>query len=260
MQLLNPTLTKHIRSPSLSPGVLRPHENLLAKNGPGNQAFRAAKKAIETMAAARDEMEQAVPEIKRARGLDDDAKVACIANQSSEIYDQAKATVNTAIEIQAKSKAALEKTITAELQDPDFETPEGIALAQEIRTHISGLDDNDERGAFFRKALEKGDRRTVSAVLMGEPYLSGFSDEQFDRLRSMASNTFVPEATAQIEEIAILEAKIGWAKFSFSEEHADEFDTPRARAALDKFSSKEIAAFRRQLLPPRGPWDKRATA
>jgi hypothetical protein len=63
---------------------------------------------------------------------------------------------------------ALRQAINFALTDPDVKTPNGIAMATEIRAHLKGLPDK-ERFGFLQNAIKAGDLPTVSAALNAAP-------------------------------------------------------------------------------------------
>lgn len=115
--------------------------------------------------------------------------------------EQAFARVGPAIDRRVKElngyRDALEGRVATTLDYPARKTPEGLALAAEVRAHIKGLK-ADERMKFVAQAIEAGDVPTVAAVLHAQPFLSGLSPDTYATLRARAATKFAPVDNAQL--------------------------------------------------------------
>jgi len=89
--------------------------------------------------------------------------------------------------------------VTAALDHPTRKTPEGLALAAEVRAHIKGLKKEEDRTRFIASAIETGDIPTVAAVLHAQPFLSGLDPAMHSTLRARAAAKFAPLDSAQLE-------------------------------------------------------------
>jgi hypothetical protein len=72
------------------------------------------------------------------------------------------------------------------------------AVGVEIRSHMKA-----GKKAFFEVAeqINKGDKRTVAAVLTAPAYLSGLDDKQYNTLLDMAQKMFCPDETTTLGQI-----------------------------------------------------------
>lgn len=89
--------------------------------------------------------------------------------------------------------------VATSLDHPARKTPEGLALATEVRAHIKAMKKPDERTRFVVTAIETGDVPTVAAVLHAQPFLSGLEPATHATLRARAAAKFAPLDNAQLE-------------------------------------------------------------
>lgn len=89
--------------------------------------------------------------------------------------------------------------VATALDHPMRKTPEGLALAAEVRSHIKAMKKPDERMKFVVQAIDTGDVPTVAAVLHAQPFLSGFDPATHATLRARAAAKFAPVDNAQLE-------------------------------------------------------------
>jgi hypothetical protein len=94
---------------------------------------------------------------------------------------------------------ALAKRVETALDAPARRTPEGLALASEVRSHIKALKRPDQRAKFVMDAVEAGDLPTVSAVLHAPPFLSGLDAGMHSVIRTRAASRFAPVDSAQLD-------------------------------------------------------------
>ena len=117
--------------------------------------------------------------------------------------EKAFARVTPAIDRRVKElngyRDTLATRVAAALDHPERKTPEGLALATEVRAHIKAMKKPDERLSFVAAAIEKGDVPTVAAVLHAQPFLSGLEPATHDTLRARAAAKFAPVDNAQLE-------------------------------------------------------------
>ena len=83
------------------------------------------------------------------------------------------------------------------IDEPNRMTPEGLALAQEVRSHVNSLS-GKARNAFVIEAIETNDKATVAAVLHAQPFLSGLDNTALGMLRERAAAKFAPVDSAQL--------------------------------------------------------------
>jgi len=91
----------------------------------------------------------------------------------------------------------LSKLVSVAIDEPTRSTPEGLALAQEVRSHVKSLSDK-ARNAFVAAAIEANDKATVAAMLYAQPFLSGLDKITQGTLRERAAAKFAPEDSAQL--------------------------------------------------------------
>lgn len=92
----------------------------------------------------------------------------------------------------------LAQRVANAIDHPARKTPEGLALAAEVRSHIKGMKKPDERLKFVAQAIDAGDIPTVAAVLHAQPFLSGLAPETHNLLRARAAAKFAPVDDAQL--------------------------------------------------------------
>ena len=91
----------------------------------------------------------------------------------------------------------LNKRVLAAMDEPNRMTPEGLVLAQEVRSHVKALP-RKARNAFVVKAVALNDKATVAALLHAQPFLSGLDGAALGRLRQHAAVKFAPVDSAQL--------------------------------------------------------------
>jgi hypothetical protein len=91
----------------------------------------------------------------------------------------------------------LSKRVSNAIDEPARMTPEGLALAQEVRSHVRSLS-RKARNAFVAQAIEANDKATVAAVLHAQPFLSGLDNAAQGMLRERAAAKFAPVDSAQL--------------------------------------------------------------
>lgn len=116
--------------------------------------------------------------------------------------EKAFARVSPAIDRRLKElegyRDALATRVATALDHPARKTPEGLALAAEVRAHIKAMKKPDERMRFVAQAVDAGDIPTVAAVLHAQPFLSGFDPDTQATLRARAAARFAPVDSAQL--------------------------------------------------------------
>ncbi len=116
--------------------------------------------------------------------------------------EQAFARVSPAIDRRVKElngyRDTLAQRVAAALDHPARKTPEGLALAAEVRAHIKAMKKPDERMKFVAQAVDAEDVATVAAVLHAQPFLSGFDPATHATLRARAAAKFAPVDDAQL--------------------------------------------------------------
>jgi hypothetical protein len=100
---------------------------------------------------------------------------------------------------------ALAKRVEAALDTPARKSPEGLALASEVRAHIKALKQPVQRTKFVADAVAAGDLATVAAIIHAPPFLSGLDANTHASIRASAANRFAPVDSAQLDatEVAI---------------------------------------------------------
>ena len=88
--------------------------------------------------------------------------------------------------------------VATALDHPARKTPEGLALAAEVRAHIKMVKKPDERMKFVAQAIDQGDLPTVAAVIHAQPFLSGLEPAAHETLRARAAAKFAPVDSAQL--------------------------------------------------------------
>ena len=91
----------------------------------------------------------------------------------------------------------LSKRVLTAIDEPNRMTPEGLALAQEVRSHVKSLP-SKARNAFVVKAIALNDKATVAALLHAQPFLSGLDGAALGILRQRAAVKFAPVDSAQL--------------------------------------------------------------
>ena len=244
---------------SLHPDVLLPHARALDVEGsPGHWAYAAGREALaaayETYAAMgeaeRALREAAGPAFRRQlpSGRSVTAGAVHMAGGSvrqhlgheQELADAADRAFQRAAQVidrRAKEleghRAALRARVNAALDDPSRRTAEGLSVAAEVRAHVKALAEG-ERLAFVKAAVDRGDRRVVSALFAAPPFLSGLTDEQQGTMRELAAARLAGQDHAQLCAVEAVIQRVQAAGGHLVGRYAKivgRVETPRARAA-----------------------------
>jgi hypothetical protein len=89
--------------------------------------------------------------------------------------------------------------VASALDAPARRTPEGLALASEVRAHVKAMKQPAARSKFAMDAVEAGDLPTVAAILHAPPFLSGIDPAMHATIRARAAARFAPVDSAQLE-------------------------------------------------------------
>ena len=92
----------------------------------------------------------------------------------------------------------LANRVSVALDHAARKTPEGLALAAEVRSHVKAVKKPDERMKFVAQAIDQGDLPTVAAVIHAQPFLSGLDPATHETLRARAAAKFAPVDSAQL--------------------------------------------------------------
>jgi len=122
--------------------------------------------------------------------VDDKKRLAQVAQKAVE---HSLRVADTSYKHLHQSRQALAEQIDAAVRPkaPD-------AMGVEIRSHMKA---GKKAFAEMAERIQKGDRRTVAAVLTAPAYLSGLDDKQYDTLLGMAEKTFCPDEVATLGQI-----------------------------------------------------------
>lgn len=152
--------------------------------------------------------------------------------------EKAFARVTPAIDRRMKELDGYRDTLTTRvataLDHPERKTPEGLALAAEVRAHIKAMKKPDERLSFIAAAIETGDVPTVAAVLHAQPFLSGLEPATHETLRARAAAKFAPVDNAQLEATEAALSHVAAASSRLVKRYGEILDlrnTPAAQAA-----------------------------
>lgn len=181
---------------SLHPDVMLPFAAALDREGTiGREAYASGRAALTEMRrayAAIHDAERAVqasaPPAARAQSPSGDdlrlgprgavvrrtGREAELAAAAGRAFDRTARVVDQRVKELRAHGDALAGRVAAALADPRAAAPDGVALAQEIRSHIKSLPQGERLG-FLVGAIASDDRRTASAALSAPPYLSGIS-------------------------------------------------------------------------------------
>ncbi|EPR18286.1 hypothetical protein M527_13205 [Sphingobium indicum IP26] len=120
-------------------------------------------------------------------------------NAAEKAFDRVAPTIDRRVTELNGYRDTLASRVAAALDHPARKTPEGLALAAEVRAHIKALKKPDERTRFVAQAVDAGDVPTVAAVLHAQPFLSGLEPAAHAMLRARAAAKFAPVDNAQLE-------------------------------------------------------------
>jgi len=157
------------------------HPDAVKGDSPLLEPARAAQKAVYDVWT---KVRAAQTNVADKQKLADVAKRAverslAVADQKLERLHQSRQTVAAQIDGVVRPKA------------PD-------SVASEIRTYMQG---RKEAFTTLAQSIQKGDRRTVAAVLTAPAYLSGLTDNQYGTLLEMAQKVFCPEETQTVADL-----------------------------------------------------------
>jgi hypothetical protein len=102
---------------------------------------------------------------------------------------------------------ALRERVRVALEDPQRKTAEGLSLAAEARAHVKSLPLR-ERLSFAFAAVKSEDKRTVSAILAAQPYLSGLSTEDHGAVHNHAAAAFAAQEWEQLQAVEKLAQRV----------------------------------------------------
>ncbi|MGH6678399.1 MAG: hypothetical protein ACREDL_05595, partial [Bradyrhizobium sp.] len=128
-----------------------------------------------------------------------------VAATSKELANAAEAAWKRIAPIIDRKVKELNGTITvisnrvaAAIDEPTRKTPEGIALATEVRNYVRALP-LEQRTAFINQAINDSDKATIAALLHAQPFLSGLSAQAHANMRKQAAAKFAPLDSGQYD-------------------------------------------------------------
>ncbi|OCC24871.1 hypothetical protein MB02_05275 [Croceicoccus estronivorus] len=113
-------------------------------------------------------------------------------------FDRVAPTIDRRVTELNGYRDTLATRVATALDHPTRKTPEGLALAAEVRAHIKAVKKPDERTSFVAQAIDQGDLPTVAAVIHAQPFLSGLEPATHEMLRARAAAKFAPVDSAQL--------------------------------------------------------------
>jgi len=113
-------------------------------------------------------------------------------------FDRVAPTIDRRVTELNGYRDTLATRVATALDHPTRKTPEGLALAAEVRAHIKAVKKPDERTKFVAQAIDQGDLPTVAAVIHAQPFLSGLEPATHEMLRARAAAKFAPVDSAQL--------------------------------------------------------------
>jgi hypothetical protein len=242
---------------SIHPDNLLPQAEHLDKEGTvGRAAYAAGREALSAVHgwwAAVEDAERALQKAAgpgRRRQLDGrssylgdlrmrDGKIRRFTGHEEEFaeaaaraHDRAAATVQRRMDELRRYREGLAQKVGAVLDLPDRKSPEGLSVAQEVRSHLKAMEDK-ERPVFLQRAIQADDKRTVAAVLHAPAYLSGLSDDQSATIRDLAARHWATVDHAQLAAVDVVIDRVEHAGSQMMGRLAKVLavrDTPRAEA------------------------------
>lgn len=103
--------------------------------------------------------------------LNEAAQLVAVDTHATKVMSKVYASWSRTVDTLNANIAKLDKELNAPVEQRAT-----ASMASEIRSYFRGLKDGPRMNAL-RKAIEAGDEVTVTAVLGGRPYLSGFEPE-----------------------------------------------------------------------------------
>lgn len=155
-----------------------------------------------------------------------------LIDAASKAFERVSVAIDRRVIELNRGEKALRTRVDAAIEDPARKTPEGLSVASEVRAHMKGLT-NKQRLPFVHAAVERGDLRTVAAVLHAPPYLSGLSEAEHQTARQAAERKFAPLDSAQLDATERLIDQVTHAGSRVLERYARVLslrDTPSAKA------------------------------
>jgi hypothetical protein len=90
--------------------------------------------------------------------------------------------------------------------DPQANSPKGLAIAAELRSHLKGLP-NAERVALIREEIKNGNARLADAVCSAESFLSGLDPITHKTIVAETHTRFAPVESEKIDNlVAVLKS------------------------------------------------------
>lgn len=134
-------------------------------------------------------------------------------------YKRTITTISSKMDTVLAVKQALETSIADAIKDPDGESLIAELRRQEIRNHVSKLDEV-ERITFVEKAIKSGDKRVAGAIIHAPNFLTGFTDEQHAQHKQMAQMVWATQDYEQLQETSKLVDRVNRAAHALTERYS----------------------------------------
>jgi hypothetical protein len=191
--------------PMMHPGSLGNLEPVLnQQNTLGAEVFNVASDALKVCYEAFGQLQDAEKALKAAkpvqRLIDGRPMQVVVSDEYADAAQKAWDRLAPAIDRKVKqlqgTSTVLATRVDAALDHAPRKTPEGIALAAEVRAFCKSLPVT-ERTTFISEAINNDDKATIAALLHAQPFLSGLTPDAHANMRLRAAAKFAPLEHAQ---------------------------------------------------------------
>lgn len=135
------------------------------------------------------------------------------------------------------------RNIQAKIEKDIKDKSRAWELAESVRNHVKSLDSKSKRVSFVRQQIDKGDDRSVMAVLHGRSFMSGLDDEDTESLLSeFVNKRFKNEQEVMAHLDTVAETIAGAAKAESAK--IDRMGTNKVKEAIRRKNNAQKALSR----------------
>jgi len=207
-------------------------------------AYQSSRTALKALYESSDAINRAVDECKVATRVGTEKSTGRpimsfgvnptlapqLAAAMSESFARAALQVDASTEILNRAEEKLQSDVAIALTNKRANEVSVSTAAADIRRYVANLKDSGARMNFLHEAVQAGDLETVSAVLQSNnPFISGLTRAEADRLRDLASDRFAPRAYKQLGAVRAVKRHLTRVQQSYAKNYFEKL--PRAAAS-----------------------------
>jgi type IV pilus biogenesis protein CpaD/CtpE len=231
----------------MHPDALLPHADVLVDSeltDSAAAAYDSSRRALKSLYESSDAINRAVDECKVATRVGtekstgkpimsfgvDPSRAAPLASAMSESFARAALQVDASTEILNRAEEKLQSDVAIALTNKRANEVSVSTAAADIRRYVANLKVSGARMNFLDEAVQAGVLETVSAVLQSNnPFISGLTRAEADRLRDLASDRFAPRAYKQLGAVRAVKQHLQRVQKSYAQNYFDKL--PRTAAS-----------------------------